>query len=332
MDGTIADWVPEIMDAFARIHPVREWPAMTMVDFTAGSCLMPALFAASGVRRLIVNDFAARSYVAARFLFGGRKISMDRVAGILKSSRPKSKRHVPTFHFACDYFLEPVCEIFDRLYHADVPEQEKIGLQYLAIRWALGFARTAEDGFEILYSHDTRLLAQMRDVDWRPYLSRMRGYRRVIATLVRELNASIDAIGNTQAKIHCADMIDVAEKLRLSTPVFAAVNPPTRGLDEYTIDDQLVHSLMANRWLPLSKISESPLAFWIRRVSAALEHLPENAFYMVWGGDGSMHWRECFQVWALFGEPLHISRLGQGNDAPGWAIFKRTKDGLQEST
>jgi hypothetical protein len=120
-------------------------------------------------------------------------------------------------------------------------------------------------------------------------------------------------------------MADVAPKLRLVGPVFAAVNPPTRGLDEYTIDDQLVHSLMANRWLPLSRTSESPMAFWTRRVSSALEHLPEGADFMVWGGDGSMHWLECFRIWALYGKPLHVSRLGPQEDAPGWAIFKKSR-------
>lgn len=323
LDGTIADWVPEIMDAYTRLHPMQGWRNLTMVDFTAGSCLMPALFAASGVRRLVVNDFAPRSHLAASFLFGRRKIDIERVDRLLSARRPRQTAHVPTFHFAADYLLEPACDVFDRLYHADVPATERIGLRYLAIRWALGFARSAEDGFEILYTHDPRQLVRIHDVDWRPYLRRVRNPRTVLATLVRQLNAAIDAIGPVRARLFCADMKSIARELRLDGPVFAAVNPPTRGLDEYTIDDQLVHSLMSNRWLPLSRTSETPLAFWTTRVATALRHLPEGANYMVWGGDGSMRWSECLQVWRLFGEPLHVSRLGKADEAPGWAIFRK---------
>ena len=322
LDGTIADWVPEIMDAYARIVPMREWPKLTMVDFTAGSCLMPSLFAAFGVRRLVVNDFAPRSHLAARFLFGRRKIDGDRVSALLASKRPKLRAHVPTFHFACDYLVEPACNVFDRLYHADVPAAERTGLQYLAVRWALGFAKSVEDGFEILYSHDHARLARQRDVDWKAYLARARRPAPVLGQLVRELNSAIDAVGPVRARLHCADMKDVAKGLRLSTPVFAAVNPPTRGLDEYTIDDQLVHSLMANRWLPLSQTPETPLAFWTRRVDAGLRHLPQGAHYMVWGGDGSMRWSECLRIWSLYGAPLHLSRLGADAESPGWGIFK----------
>ncbi|MBL8833131.1 MAG: hypothetical protein JNL71_12140 [Rhodospirillales bacterium] len=323
LDGTIADWVPGIMDAYARIVPMRDWPKITMVDFTAGSCLMPTLFAASGVRRLVVNDFAPRSHLAASFLFGRRRIDAARVSALLAAKRPKLRAHVPTFHFACDYLVEPACDVFDRLYHADVPAAERTGLQYLAVRWALGFAKSVEDGFEILYTHDPARLARMRDVDWTAYLARARRPGPVLAQLVKELNAAIDAIGPAKARLRCADMKDVAKGLKLSTPVFAAVNPPTRGLDEYTIDDQLVHSLMANRWLPLSQTSETPLAFWTRRVDAGLRHLPSGAHYMVWGGDGSMRWSECLRVWSLYGTPLHVSRLGENPESPGWAIFRK---------
>jgi hypothetical protein len=322
LDGTIADWVPGILDAFARLVPERDWPKLTAVDYTAGSCLMPALFAARGVRRLAVNDFAPRSHLAARFLFGRRKIDPARVEALLGARRPRLRAHVPTFRFACDYLTEPVCDVFDRLFHADVPSAERTGLEYLAVRWALGFARSVEDGFEILYTHDPDRLARMRTPDWGPYLARARSPRRVLARLVRDLNAAIDAIGPARAKLFCADMKDVAPKLKLAGPVFAAVNPPTRGLDEYTIDDQLVHSLMANRWLPLSQTPETPLAFWTRRVDSALRHLPEGAWYMVWGGDGSMSWTECLAVWSLYGEPRHVARLAAAPEAPGWAIFQ----------
>jgi len=323
LDGTIADWVPGIMDAYARIVPERDWPRITMVDFTAGSCLMPTLFAASGVRRLVVNDFAPRSHLAARFLFGRRRIDARRVTALLAARRPKLLPHVPTFHFACDYLVESACDVFDRLYHADVPAAERTGLQYLAVRWALGFARTVEDGFDILYTHDLARLARTRDVDWSAYLSRARSPARVLAALVRDLNAAVETIGPARARLFCADMKDVAAKLKLRAPVFAAVNPPTRGLDEYTIDDQLVHSLMANRWLPLSQTPETPLAFWTRRVDAGLRHLPAGAHFMVWGGDGSMKWSECLRVWSLYGEPLHVARLAEDAEAPGWAIFRK---------
>jgi hypothetical protein len=326
LDGTIADWVPGILAAYSRIVPERDWGGTTMVDFTAGSCLMPALFAARGVRRLIVNDFAPRSHLAANFLFGGRKIEPQRIRALLAAKRSRTRPHVPTFHFACDYLIEPVCAIFDRLYHADVPAAERDGLQYLAVRWALGFARSVEDGFDILYTHDTTRLAKLRNPDWRAYLARARRPAAVLDRLTRDLNAAIDAIGPAKARLFCADMQAVAPALRLKGPVFAAVNPPTRGLDEYTIDDQLVHSLMSNRWLPLSQTVESPLAFWTRRVDAALRHLPAGSHYMVWGGDGSMSWQACCEVWGLYGRPLHVERLDRSDAAPGWAIYQIHSD------
>lgn len=322
LDGTIADWVPEIVDAYARILPQARWKDLAMVDFTAGSCLMPTVFAARGVRRLAVNDFAPRSHLAAQFLFGGRRIDPARVAALLAAARPALHPHVPTFHFACDYLIEPVCAVFDRLYHARVPAAERAGLQYLAVRWALGFARSVEDGFEILYSHDAAQLKKLRDPDWRPYLARARRPAAVVGQLVRDLNAAIDAIGPAKAKLFCADMKDIAPRIKFNAPLFAAVNPPTRGLDEYTIDDQLVHSLMANRWQPLSQTPETPLAFWTRRVDAALRHLPAGSHYMVWGGDGSMSFEACQAVWDLYGVARHLKRLSSDAAAPGWAIYE----------
>jgi hypothetical protein len=322
LDGTIADWVPEIVDAYARILPPARWKDLAMVDFTAGSCLMPTVFAARGVRHLAVNDFAPRSHLAAQFLFGGRKIEPARVAALLAVKRPSLHPHVPTFHFACDYLIEPVCAVFDRLYHARVPAAERAGLQYLAVRWALGFARSVEDGFEILYSHDPAQLKKLREPDWRPYLARARRPAAIVGQLVRDLNAAIDAVGPAKAKLFCADMKDVAPQIKFKAPLFAAVNPPTRGLDEYTIDDQLVHSLMANRWLPLSQTTETPLAFWTRRVDAALRHLPSGSHYMVWGGDGSMSFEACQAVWDLYGVARHLKRLSNDAAAPGWAIYE----------
>jgi|GEM_PF-1944226 len=322
LDGTIADRVPAILDAYAAIVPQDRWHRTTMLDLTAGSCLAPALFAACGVRRLFVNDLAPRSHLAAKFLFGARAIDLALVRALASKPRPRLRPHVPTFHFACDYLTAPVCDIFDRLYHADVPAPLRVGLRYLAVRWALGFARSPEDGFEILYTHDPAQLARIRKPDWRPYLARARRPLAVLDRLARDLNAAIAAIGPVKARVFCDDILNVAARLRIAGPAVAIVNPPTRGLDEYTVDDQLVHSLMANRWLPLSQTRESPLAFWTRRVDAGLRHLPPGSHYIVWGGDGSMRFQACSDVWSLYGVPRFVARVGKSPEAPGWAIYQ----------
>jgi hypothetical protein len=322
LDGTIAPYVPAILDAYAEILPRARWAELEMIDYTSGSCLMPMGFAAAGAKRVTINDAAARSHLAASFLFGGRKIDPERVEALLAVKRPTLRPHVPTFHFACDYLIEPVCDVFDRLYHAPVPQAERAGLRYLAIRWALGFAPSMVDGFDILYTHDPKQLRAMADVDWKPYLARAANPRKILRDLVRDLNASIDAVGRKRFAIHVGDMKDLAKTLRPKSPCFVAVNPPTRGLDEYTIDDQLVHSLMENRWLPLSRTSESPLDFWVKRVDAALRPLPKGAHFMVWGGDGSMSFDACRKVWEIYGSALYIKRLRPAENAPGWGIFE----------
>jgi hypothetical protein len=43
---------------------------------------------------------------------------------------------------------------------------------------------------------------------------------------------------------------------------------------------------------------------------------------MVWGGDGSMSWQACCEVWGLYGKPLHVARLESGEESPGWAIYQ----------
>lgn len=325
LDGTIAPYVPAILDAYARIVPRERWGAIEMIDYTSGSCLMPMAFAASGAKRVTINDAAPRSHLAASFLFGGRKIDPARVDALLTAKRPKPRAHVPTFHFACDYLTEPVCEVFDRLYHAAVPSAELPGLRYVAVRWALGFAPSMVDGFEILYTHDPKQLRAIKDVDWKPYLARAARPRDVLRALVRDLNAAIGLVGPKRFAVHLGDMKDLAKRLRPNAPCFVAVNPPTRGLDEYTIDDQLVHSLMANRWLALSRSRETPLDFWVRRVDAALRPLPKGAHYMVWGGDGSMSFDACRKVWEVYGSALYIKRLGVTENAAGWGIFEAHK-------
>jgi hypothetical protein len=322
LDGTIADYVPAILKEYARIVPQERWHEMEMIDFTAGSCLMPMAFAAGGVRKLTVNDVAPRSHLAARFLFGAKKIDPRRVAALLSAKRPATHAHVPTFHFACDYLTEPVCDVFDRLYHARVPDAERVGLRYLAVLWALGFAPSMVDGFEILYTHEPAQLRAVSDVDWKPYLARAANPAKILAGHVRDLNAAIDALGPKRTALHIGDMKDLAKRLKPRVPCFAAVNPPTRGLDEYTIDDQLVHSLMANRWLPLSRTSETHRGFWVKRVDAALRELPSGAHYMVWGGDGSMSFEECLKIWEIYGRALHLKRLGNRPTSAGWGIFE----------
>jgi hypothetical protein len=325
LDGTIAPYVPAILDAYARIRPRELWGDVEMIDLTAGSCLMPMAFAASGARRVTVNDAAPRTFLAASFLFGGRKIDPARVDALLKARYPRLRDHVPSFHFACDYLTEPVCDVFDRLHHAAAPPAEMPGLRYLALRWVLGFAPSMVDGFEVLYTHDPKQLRAISDVDWKPYLARAAKPREVAAALVEDLNGAIDLVGAPRFAVSQGDMKNVAKRLRPKTPCFVAVNPPTRGLDEYTIDDQLVHSLMENRWLPLSRSPETHKEFWIARVDAALSVLPPGAHFMVWGGDGSMSFDECRKVWELYGFPKYIKRLRNADDAPGWGIFETHK-------
>jgi hypothetical protein len=323
LDGTIAPEVPAILAALDALIPAADWPRLTVADLTAGSCLMPLLFGARGPRRLIVNDPAPRSAIGARALFGGVQIDTSRLPALLAAPIPALRPHVPSFHFACDYLTEDVAAIFDRLFHADLPDAQRPGFQYLALLFIAGFAPSPEDGFEVLMTHDPAQLRALKDHNWRPYLERARNAPKIVAALAEHINAAI-ALQRAQACVVLAqDLIDVVAATRLEAPCLAVINPPTRGIDEYEIDDQLVHSLIANRWLPLSMSRESPEEFWRRRVSAGLAALPAGALAVVWGGDGSLSWDQCYATWTRHGVPAHVHRTGPGAAAPGWAIIRR---------
>src|SRR5258708_40300590 len=70
LDGSIAEHVPAILAAYARIVPPADWPQITAVDLTAGACLPPLLPAGRGGRPPGVNDLAAPGAPAARAPFG----------------------------------------------------------------------------------------------------------------------------------------------------------------------------------------------------------------------------------------------------------------------
>jgi hypothetical protein len=121
-----------------------------------------------------------------------------------------------------------------------------------------------------------------------------------------------------------ADMRDVAAAIDYRGPCLVAVNPPTNGVDEYVIDDQIVHSLIANRLVPLTRCAETAAAFWRSRVETALAALPAGALFLVWGGDGAMTAEACRSVWLAYGDQVHAARveLDEGRAAL-WGIFRR---------
>ena len=323
LDGSIAEHVPAIVAAYESLVPRREWPSISVIDFTAGSCLMPLLFAAQGVGRLVVNDAAERTYTAAAALFGGRLLDQAQARRLVSTPRPDLRRHIPTFYFASDYLTKDVAETFDRLCFARVPARDRPLYRYLALRWAMGFVPTPEDEFNVLPTHDYAQLARDRDHDWRPYIGRVRGKFSVLASLAEAINAAIRHVRTQRIEIHRADMLDLCRRIEYGPRAFVIVNPPTRGLDEYVIDDQLAHSLLANRWLPLSRSRETAVQFWARRVSTALRHVPTGSHALVGGGDGVVTWSQCLQVWLRFAEPVVVRRIGHGTRAPGWAILRR---------
>jgi hypothetical protein len=323
LDGSIAEQVPGILGAYARLVAPEQWPRLSYVDLTAGSCLLPLMFAAAGIGRVVVNDAAERTHVAARALFGGRPVDPALVDALVTAPEPKLRAHVPSFHFACDYLTAPAADVFDRLFHADLPAADLPACQYLALLWALGFAPSAEDGFRILMTHAEDQLLAMPDEDWSAYVARARDPRGVLRALADSFNAAIALARARDVRITRGDMLDECERIDYGAGGLVAVNPPTRGLDEYVVDDQLPHSLLANRLLPLSMCRESPQEFWTRRVRKALAQVPPGFHYLVYGGDGSMSWAECWAVWAEYGVPAHVARLGPGDAAPGWAIFLR---------
>ena len=314
LDGSIAEHVPAIAAAYARLVPVKEWPSITVADLTSGSCLLPLVFAAHCARRLIVNDIAERSELAARALFGGQSLSWPTVRRLVTTRRPRLAPHVPSFHFAADYLLEPVAEIFDRLYFAG----QGAAYQYLALRWILGFA-PEDTAWNILPTHDPRQLRADLTGDWAPYLRRAQAPLAVLRRLTDDLNAAMARVAQASVRVHRQDMLTLAPRLAYGKRALVVGNPPTRGLDEYVIDDQLAHSLMANRWLPLSRSRESAEKFWTRRVNAVLAAVPTGGHAVVWGGDGAMRWAECRRVWARWGTLVAHRRVGRA----GWAILER---------
>lgn len=322
LDGSIAEHVPDIVAAYARLVPPSGWPNLTVVDLTAGSCLLPLLFAASGARRLVVNDLAPRSQLAAKALFGGVTLSWPEVERLVTARRPRLRRHVPSFHFASDYLTEPVAGIFDRLFYALVPARQCAALQYLALRWVLGFS-PVDDSWNILPTHDAAQLRSDLSHDWGPYLRRMQRPLPVLRGLANDLNRTITAVSGARAAIHSEDMLTLCRRIDYGTRAFVVANPPTRGLDEYVIDDQLAHSLMENRWLPLSRSRETPEAFWLRRVSAALARVPAGSHALVWGGDGALRWRDCLAVWERYGTLVARHRADRPGGRAGWAILER---------
>ncbi len=323
LDGTIAAHVPDIVAVVDRLIPAPEWRHLTVADLTAGSCLMPLAFGARGPRRLIVNDPAPRSALGARALFGGTVLDASRLPSLLAAPVGTLRAHVPSFHFACDYLTADVAEIFDRLFFADLPDAQRCVFQYLALLWVSGFAPTPEDGFEVLMTHDTAQLAALKDHNWRPYLERARNAPRVLAALAEQINTAIRLQRAGETKVIAADLVDVVATEKFEAPCLAVINPPTNGLDEYVVDDQLLHSLIVNRWVPLSMSRESKEDFWRRRVCAGLEALPEGALAIVWGGDGALSWAECLATWSDYGTTAHVRRTGPGDSAPGWAIIRR---------
>jgi hypothetical protein len=324
LDGSIAEHAPAIVAAYARLIPPGEWPHITLVDFTAGSCLLPLLFGARGVGRLVVNDTAARSCLAARALFGRRHIDLRRVRSLVTTPRPM-RRHVPSFHFASDYLTEDVAESFDRLFYARVPAAERSVYQYLALRWVLGFVPSPEHEFAILPTHEYDQLKRDRAHDWGPYIRRARSKLAVLASLAADINAAVARLAASRVQIRRADMLTLCREVDYGRRAFVIVNPPTRGLDEYVIDDQLAHSLLANRWLPLTRSRESSAQFWRSRVEAALTHLPVGSHALVWGGDGTLAWQQCMRVWRRHAEPVVERRVNRHPGAPGWAIVEKRR-------
>ncbi len=322
MDGNIAEHVPAIFSALASLVDEGDWRNVAYVDLTAGSCLLPLLFGAAGVGSMVVNDPAPRTTIAARALFGGRPVDPALVRHLATTASPAMRAHVPTFHFACDYLTEPVADMFDRLYHADTLDSERAGLQYLALLWALGFAASIEDGFRVLMTHAEDQLLAMPGEDWRPYVERARRPLEVVLDLVADVNAAIELQRAGSIQIYADDLIDLARRIDFEARPIVALNPPTNGLDEYVIDDQIVHGLIANRWLPLQKSREDASEFWATRVEAGLSALPAGALCLVWGGDGAMPWSECLSVWRRHSAVRRIGRIAAGNDAAGWAVVE----------
>lgn len=322
MDGSIADHAETILAAAAAAIPAGQRDRLTYVDLTAGSCLLPLAFAAAGIRRIVVNDTAARSIVAARALFLGGRIDQALLARVLAGDAI-SRAHTPSFHFASDYLTAGICVVFDRLFHAELPAATAATLRYLALRYVLDFA-DPEDGFQILFTHEREQLLADRDADWRRFVAALDDAPAQLAATLDAIEAAQAAIATPDRRVLHGDMRDVAAAIAYDPPCLVAVNPPTNGVDEYVIDDQLVHSLIANRLVPLARCPESPEAFWTRRVKSALAALPAGALFLVWGGDGAMTEEACLALWQRFGDPVHRASVQSSPTRRAlWGIFRR---------
>jgi hypothetical protein len=322
MDGSIADHAETILAAAAAAIPHAQRSALTYVDLTAGSCLLPLAFAAAGIRRVVINDTASRSIVAARALFQGAAIDDGLLARVLAGA-VSMRAHTPSFHFASDYLTAEICAVFDRLFHAELPPAQAATLRYVALRFVQDFA-DPEDGFQILLTHDRVQLRADPETDWRRFCAALDDGPARIATALAAISDGQRAMTTPDRRVLHADMRDVARAIPYDLPCLVAVNPPTNGVDEYVIDDQLVHSLIANRLVPLSRCRETAEEFWRARVEAALHALPTGALFLVWGGDGAMTAQACAAVWQRFGDPVHRASI---EASPGrhalWGIFRR---------
>ena len=322
MDGTIADHAEPILAAAMDALGGVARDGFAYVDLTAGSCLLPLAFAAGGARRIVVNDIAARTVVAANALFAGADVTPGSLADA-HGGRCRRAVHTPSFAFASDYLTHEACAGFDRLFHAELPSPQRATLRYLALRDVLDFA-DPEDGFRILMTHDRAQLRADREQDWSGFIAAHDGRLERLERRRADLAQARAAIGTPDVRILHADMRDVAGAIDYRGPCLVAVNPPTNGVDEYVIDDQIVHSLIANRLVPLTRCAETAAAFWRSRVETALAALPAGTLFLVWGGDGAMTAEACRSVWLAHGDQVHAARveLGEGRAAL-WGIFRR---------
>jgi hypothetical protein len=322
MDGTIADHAEPILAAVADAVPAARRAELAYVDLTAGSCLLPLAFAAAGVRAIVVNDIAARSTIAAQALFLGDDVTAADLDDVC-AGRRRTRMHTPSFQFASDYLTAEACAGFDRLFHADLPRRQSATLRYLALRDILGFA-DPEDGFRILMTHDHAQLRAETDSDWRGFLAHHDGRAARLQALCADLTSARAALRTTGIRVIQADMRDIAGRLDYGGPCLVAVNPPTNGVDEYVVEDQIVHSLIANRLVPLARCAESPASFWRDRVDAALSPLPPGTLFLVWGGDGALDIGACEEHWLRFGDTVHRACIAlDGGRQAVWGIFRR---------
>ncbi len=322
LDGAIPELVPGIVAAIDGLAP-RQAGRFTFADLTAGSCLMPLYYGARGVGRLVVNDAAQRSAVAARALWGGALLDWTVVERLVTAPNPRLRPHVPSFHFICDYLPEPAAAVFDRLHFADLPAAAAPVYRYLALLWAQGFAMDDDQKFPVLPTHDPDQIAALEGGWWDAYLARAADPLAALKPVVERVNEAIGLQRPGRVEVHDEDLATLAGRLDLDRHSVVAVNPPTNGIDEYVADDQIVHSLLANRMLPLSRSRETPAAFWETRVRAALTALPRGAHALVFGGDGAMTLNACRKVWQAHGSIVHEQTLRRRRRESAWAIVRR---------